>query len=450
MILALDISVFNILLPLALILLLSKLLQLGCKKIKFPQVVGMLACGIIIGLLQYTPLNDIILNDSARVGLKFLAEIGVILIMFSAGLGTSLKSIKQSGVASIIVTMLGVIVPMAFGAIVAGLFNGWSGEFEANVGGVNVLVSRPLSNLFYGVILTATSVSVTVATLKELGRLNGKAGTIIISAAILDDIIGVVVLSIILSVSGVTNKTDTFGSLIGLNSIASVIVDVFAFFLFVIILGVLMHFLFKKLNKRYPHKRRLPIFGLALCFFMAWASEKFFGVADITGAYFAGLALAGIGHHINPQHDALVDDTSDYIGRKNDVLSYMIFTPVFFANVGINTDFRGITLSMLGFGMCFVLAGLLGKVLGCGLGAKITKHSFKDSLRVGIGMMARAEVALICANKGIEAGLIDSRMAPFVVVMIVLSSFITPLVLKATYKNEAPLKEDYSVEVVEP
>ena len=128
----------------------------------------------------------------------------------------------------------------------------------------------------------------------------------------------------------------------------------------------------------------------------------------------------------------------------------MIFTPVFFANVGINTDFRGITLSMLGFGMCFVLAGLLGKVLGCGLGAKITKHSFKDSLRVGIGMMARAEVALIRANKGIEAGLIDSRMAPFVVVMIVLSSFITPLVLKATYKNEAPLKEDYSVEVVEP
>ena len=450
MILALDISVFNILLPLALILLLSKLLQLGCKKIKFPQVVGMLACGIIIGLLQYTPLNDIILNDSARVGLKFLAEIGVILIMFSAGLGTSLKSIKQSGVASIVVTMLGVIVPIAFGVIVAGLFNGWSGEFEANVNGVNVLVSRPLSNLFYGVILTATSVSVTVATLKELGRLNGKAGTIIISAAILDDIIGVVVLSIILSVSGVTNKTDTFGSLIGLNSIASVIVDVFAFFLFVIIIGVLMHFLFKKLNKRYPHKRRLPIFGLALCFFMAWASEKFFGVADITGAYFAGLALAGIGHHINPQHDALVDDTSDYIGRKNDVLSYMIFTPVFFANVGINTDFRGITLSMLGFGMCFVLAGLLGKVLGCGLGAKITKHSFKDSLRVGIGMMARAEVALICANKGIEAGLIDSRMAPFVVVMIVLSSFITPLVLKATYKNEAPLKEDYSVEVVEP
>lgn len=450
MILALDISVFNILLPLALILLLSKLLQLGCKKIKFPQVVGMLACGIIIGLLQYTPLNDIILNDSARVGLKFLAEIGVILIMFSAGLGTSLKSIKQSGVASIVVTMLGVIVPMAFGVIVAGLFNGWSGEFEANVNGVNVLVSRPLSNLFYGVILTATSVSVTVATLKELGRLNGKAGTIIISAAILDDIIGVVVLSIILSVSGVTNKTDTFGSLIGLNSIASVIVDVFAFFVFVIIIGVLMHFLFKKLNKRYPHKRRLPIFGLALCFFMAWASEKFFGVADITGAYFAGLALAGIGHHINPQHDALVDDTSDYIGRKNDVLSYMIFTPVFFANVGINTDFRGITLSMLGFGMCFVLAGLLGKVLGCGLGAKITKHSFKDSLRVGIGMMARAEVALICANKGIEAGLIDSRMAPFVVVMIVLSSFITPLVLKATYKNEAPLKEDYSVEVVEP
>ena len=451
MFLAFDISAFSVLLPLALILLLSKLLQLGCKKIKFPQVVGMLACGIIIGILQYTPLNDIILNDSARAGLKFLAEIGVILIMFSAGLGTSIKSIKQSGLTSIIVTILGVIVPMTFGIVVCGLFNGWSGSFEARLpNGVEIVVSRSLSNIFYGVILTATSVSVTVATLKELGRLNGKAGTIILSAAILDDIIGVVILSIILSISGVNSSSNTFGSLICPNAILSVIVDVVTFFVFVIIIGILMHFLFKKLNKRYPHKRRLPIFGLALCFFMAWASEVWFGVADITGAYFAGLALAGIGHHINPQQDALVNDASDYIERKNDVLSYMIFSPVFFANVGINTDFKGITLSMVGFGVCFIIAGLLGKVIGCGIGAKIAKHTFKDSLRVGIGMMARAEVALICCNKGIEAGLVDSRMAPFVVVMIIISSFVTPLVLKATYKNEAPIKEDYTEEVVEP
>ena len=139
---------------------------------------------------------------------------------------------------------------------------------------------------------------------------------------------------------------------------------------------------------------------------MAFAAEKFFGVADITGAYFAGLALAGIGHHINPIRDELADDTSDYIERKSDVLSYMIFSPIFFANVGINADFTGLKASMIGFGCCYILAGLLGKVIGCGIGAKITGNHFKDSIRIGIGMMARAEVALICANKGIDACLL--------------------------------------------
>lgn len=183
---------------------------------------------------------------------------------------------------------------------------------------------------------------------------------------------------------------------------------------------------------------------------MAFASEKFFGVADITGAYFAGLALAGIGHHINPIRDVLADDTSDYIERKSDVLSYMIFSPIFFANVGINADFSGLKATMIGFGCCYILAGLLGKVLGCGIGAKITGNHLKDSIRIGIGMMARAEVALICANKGIDAGLVDSGMSTFIVIMIIVSSFVTPLILKLTYKNENPVKEDYNETLQEP
>lgn len=442
-----EIDTISLLLPLALILLLSKLLQMGCKRVKMPQVVGMLLAGIIIAFIDKIPGINL-LNDSARAGIKFLAEIGVVLIMFSAGLGTNLNSIKSSGISAIVVTSLGVIVPMGLGFLVAGLFNGFGGTITLEDG---LTVSKTWSNLFYGVILTATSVSVTVATLKEMHRLNGKAGTIIISAAILDDIIGVIVLSIVLSLSGAgSSGENTLGSLMCSNDVVAVFLNVLFFFIFTIAIGVGIHYLFKYLNKKKPHTRRLPIFGLAFCFFMAFASEKFFGVADITGAYFAGLALAGIGHHINPIRDVLADDTSDYIERKSDVLSYMIFSPIFFANVGINADFSGLKATMIGFGCCYILAGLLGKVLGCGIGAKITGNHLKDSIRIGIGMMARAEVALICANKGIDAGLVDSGMSTFIVIMIIVSSFVTPLILKLTYKNENPVKEDYNETLQEP
>ena len=442
-----EIDTISLLLPLALILLLSKLLQMGCKRVKMPQVVGMLLAGIIIAFIDKIPGINL-LNDSARAGIKFLAEIGVVLIMFSAGLGTNLNSIKSSGISAIVVTSLGVIVPMGLGFLVAGLFNGFGGTITLEDG---LTVSKTWSNLFYGVILTATSVSVTVATLKEMHRLNGKAGTIIISAAILDDIIGVIVLSVVLSLSGVgSSGENTLGSLMCSNDVVAVFLNVLFFFIFTIAIGVGIHYLFKYLNKKKPHTRRLPIFGLAFCFFMAFASEKFFGVADITGAYFAGLALAGIGHHINPIRDVLADDTSDYIERKSDVLSYMIFSPIFFANVGINADFSGLKATMIGFGCCYILAGLLGKVLGCGIGAKITGNHLKDSIRIGIGMMARAEVALICANKGIDAGLVDSGMSTFIVIMIIVSSFVTPLILKLTYKNENPVKEDYNETLQEP
>ena len=443
-----TLQVDSILLPLALIMLLSKFFQIICKKIKLPSAVGMLLVGIIIGLVNYLPegnaLKESILSDSAMIGIKFIAKIGVILIMFSAGLETDLKMIKSSGLSSTIVTILGVILPMLLGFVVAGIFNGFSGQVEIAGKTVNVIYS----NLFYGVILTATSVSVTVATLKEMGKLNGKVGTIIMSAAILDDIIGVIVLSIILSLSGSTSGSanTTLGSLITGRiqslSILAVLLDVIIFFIFVLCIGIVLHKVFKALNKNHPHTRRLPIFGLAICFFMSWASEEWFGVADISGAFFTGLALAGIGRHINPRTDELSDDTTEYIERKNAVLSYMLFSPVFFANVGINTDFRELKLSMLGFGVCYILAGLLGKVVGCTIGAKITKNSWKDSFRIGIGMMARAEVALICADKGISAGLIDSGMSAFIVVMIIISSFLTPILLKLSYKKSEKSIED--------
>ena len=273
-----------------------------------------------------------------------------------------------------------------------------------------------LDNLFYGTILTATSVSVTVATLKEIGKLNGKAGSTIVTAAILDDIIGVIVLSLVIGM-----KSGNAGE--GAESPLTVLLKTLAFFVFAIVIGFIFMKVFKIIEKKYPHHRMLPVFGVALCFFFAYASEKWFGVADITGAFAAGIVLS-----TNPE--------SNYIERKSDIMGYMIFTPVFFSNIGITTEFGAIDGSMVAFGICFILAGLVGKVIGCGGAASICKYGVKDSFRVGVGMMARAEVALVCAQKGVENGMISSSIMPFIVLMIIISSFATPIILRKMYRGE--------------
>lgn len=414
----LAVEAFSILLPLALILVLSKLLSIVAKKIGLPQVIGLLMTGVLLGLLTLIPLPSAleeykIFNDDAMSGIKFVAEIGVILIMFSAGIETDLKQIKKTGVAAIVITLLGVIFPLGFGYLASLILPD-----------AENMTKTIFRNLFYGVILTATSVSVTIAALKELGKLNTKIGTAIVSAAILDDIIGVIILSIIVSLDGaMTNGGSNIGYDIGM-----VILKTVLFFVFAIGLGILFRLLFKKLTEKYDHHRRIPIFAMAIAFFYSYAAEKWFGIADITGAFFAGLVLSGL-------------KDANYIERRTDITSYLLFTPVFFAKVGLTsissfTTGGGITLTFFFFGLVFILAGISGKVLGCGLGAKLCKYSFKDSFRCGIGMMCRAEVCLICAQKGIDSGIIDASIQPFILVLILITSFMTPVLLKLSYKND--------------
>ncbi len=403
------IEYFEILLPLALILLLGKFFSLMGKKVGLPQVVGMIVSGIVIGLIKYIP-NQNIFTPATLEGLSFLAKIGVILIMFSAGLGTDLKQFKSCGLPSVIITTMGVIFPLAFGFIVASAFNGGFKDMSSHV---------VMSNLFYGTILAATSVSITVAALKELGKLNTKVGTSIISAAILDDIIGVILLSLFVSLdsgSGVGNVGIVIGKMIGFFAAAAAV-------------GIGVHFLLNLIEKRHPHTRRLPILGFAICFFFAYAAEKWFGVADITGAFVAGIILSTVREH-------------EYIDRKVEVSNYLIFAPVFFANIGITADFTGISATMVGFGFAFIAAGILGKVIGCGLGSLISRYSVKDSLRVGVGMMVRAEVVLVCTQKGVDNGLVDPAIMPFVLILIILTTLLTPLLLKLLYKGD---KSDISL-----
>lgn len=412
-----SIAAFEVLLPLALILVLSKLLSIGFRKIGLPQVVGMLLTGVLLGLITLIP-GEPIFNTTAMSGISFIAEIGVILIMFSAGLETDLKQIKATGVAAIIITLLGVIVPLGLGFLTAGILPGGFGK------------DYIFRNLFYGVILTATSVSVTVATLKELGKLNSKIGTAIVSAAILDDILGVIILSVVVSLDeAILNASTSVGM-----DIFMVFVKTIGFFIFAIALGISIRLIFKLLSKKYGHHRRLPIFGIALAFFFSYAAEQWFSIADITGAFFAGLMLSG-------------GKDSEYIERRTDIASYMLFTPVFFAKVGLTSlsSFSSIDSTFILFGILFILVGIVGKLLGCGFGAKITGYGFKDSYRCGLGMMCRAEVCLICANKGISAGIISASIQPFILVLILITSFITPVLLKHSYKNEIPQELNHDI-----
>ena len=237
----------------------------------------------------------------------------------------------------------------------------------------------------------------------------------IVSSAILDDILGVIILSFIIAISG-KNTSSTSNPLV-------VLALTIAYFAVVVVLKILIGKLFKYLDKKYPHHRRIPIFSLGFCFIFAWISQKVFGIADITGAFVAGLILSD-------------NFDREYIDRKTETLGYMFFTPVFFANVGLGLTFSKIDPKFILFGTLFVVAGIIGKLIGCGLAAKACKYSFKDSLRVGVGMMARAEVALVCAQKGISYGLVDPAITPFLLLLIIITSFATPLALKSSYKGE--------------
>ncbi len=395
---------YLVLLPLALILAGSKILMKAVKKIGLPEVIGMLLAGILIGLIRYIPGQEILTTETME-GLGFFAKIGVILIMFSAGLETDLNKVKRIGKPAVIITLAGVLVPLGLGFVVATLCNGGFGALTR---------ATAVTNLFYGCILTATSVSVSVATLKELGKLDTKVGTTIITAAIIDDILGVIALSFVLALNPAGGAA---------QNPWLVVLKTVLYFLVVAVLAVIASKAFRKLDQRFPHHRLIPILSLAFCFAISYVSEKFFGIADITGAYIVGLILSN-------------NSDAGYIDRKSDVLSYMFFVPVFFCNIGISTEFSSISGGMILFGALFVVAGLIGKVVGCATAAKCCGYNTSDSFKIGIGMMARAEVALVCAQKGIENGVISTDIMPFILILIIFSSFVTPFCLQRSYRHD--------------
>ena len=382
---------------LAIIILTAKFFGLAARKCKAPQVVGEIIAGLLIGPCV---LNLVHISDTISV----FAEIGVVLLMFSTGLGTNLKELIKAGPIATLIACVGVAVPLAGGTLLYSIFYGF-----AAVGSTEFYKA-----LFIGTIMTATSVSITVAALQEMGHLKSFLGTTIVSAAVIDDVIGIVVLTCVL---GAGSGTGT--------GLGKVLFNTVLFFATAIGVGLIAHFAMKWLDKRNPHTQGITIVSMAFCFAMAYIAEEYFGIADITGAYIAGIVLCSM-------------DDASYVERRVDISNYVLFAPVFFASIGLKTDISGLTPQILLFSVCFVIVALITKVIGCGLAAKICRFNWADSLKVGVGMMTRGEVALIVAQKGLDIGVVDPVYFTAVILLIVVSSVATPLVLKVLFTKAPP------------
>lgn len=381
---------YDFLLFVAIILLSTKIFSLLSQKVNMPQVVGALLVGVLLG-----PSCLNILHETDF--LTKSAEIGVIFLMFLAGLDTDFDGLKATGKSSVIIAFVGVLIPLGSGFLTYYLF------FHGQRPDTMIF----LESAFVGIVLTATSVSITVETLREMGKLKGKMGTSILGAAIIDDILGIIALTVITSftVPGV--------------DIMVVLLKILLFFVFIAVCGFFVFRLFRKLEIVYGTKRRVAIYAVAFCLLLSYISEVYFGVADITGAYFAGLILCN------------VTETKSYIASKINITSYMFFTPIFFASIGIKTVITGMSQELILFTLALLIVAILSKIVGCGLGAKICGFSNMDSLAIGVGMISRGEVALIVAQKGEQAGLISPTLFPAIVLVVIVTTLITPILLKA-------------------
>lgn len=388
----------DFLLYLALILFCTKFLGLVTRRFHMPQVVGALLAGLILGpgILNIIPQSEYLTNT---------AEIGVVVLMFCAGVETDVRELKKCGKASSIIALIGVLVPLAGGFATAWFFN------RPGMIASDATTSLVLQNVFIGVILTATSVSITVETLKELGKLNSRAGNAILGAAVIDDILGIVALTIITSMADPTVK------------LWLVLLKIVGFFVFAGVAGYLFYKFFSYYSNRTENGlQRYVILSFVFCLLMSYVADTFFGVADITGAYVAGLVVSLI-------------QKENYLASRFSVLSYLYLSPIFFASIGLKVKLPNMSGTIILFAVILTLVAILTKVVGCGLGAKLCHYTNKESLQIGVGMVSRGEVALIVASKGEAVGLMGSQLMGPVVIVVIITTIVAPILLKPVFQD---------------
>ena len=382
----------DLLLPLVLILVTARLAGMVSRRLGMPAVLGELMAGLILGpsLLGWVSMNST---------LGSVADIGVLLLMFIAGLETDLLQMRQVGKASLFTAVGGVVLPFAAGMAVGSL-----------------LKMDLYASMFLAAALTATSVSVSVQVLNEVGRLRSKAGIVIMGAAITDDVLGILLLSVVLALAGQ-------GGSLGLTLLRLVL-----FFPVALLVGkFLVEPLIRWIGREHATEAGLTLV-LALILFYGWAAEVAGGLAAITGAYVAGVLVGR------------QQDVREWVKNGVSVLGYGIFVPVFFVTVGLRTDLHAV-LAAPGFVLGLTAVAVVTKALGAGLGARLSGCTWRDTNTIGAGMVARGEVALVVATLGLSSGLMTDTTFTVVIIMALATTLVTPLLMKLTLRPAEPADE---------
>lgn len=364
------------------ILLLTKIAAHYSVKLKMPSVIGELLVGIVIGPAMLNWIHP-------TTFINYFSELGVIVLMFIAGLEGDLKLLIKYWAPALTVATLGVIVPTGTAFLLChNLFN-----FSVK------------ASVFMGLVLSATSVSITIQVLKEMHRLNTRAGAIICGAAVADDIICVILLGIASSIYGTSQH----------ESIWLMVLKMFLFFVIVLLIGkfIVPKFLsiFQDLNATESDTAGAMI----LCFGTA-ALAVMMGMSDVLGAYFAGLAISET-------------DFEDHLEDKIEPIGYAVFIPVFFVSIGLQISFKGMQNDII-FIILLIITAILGKQIGCGLAAKMFHLSWTESNVVGAGMVFRGEMALVVANVALSSHLIDQNHYTAMILVTVITTLVAPLILK--------------------
>jgi Kef-type K+ transport system membrane component KefB len=376
----------ELLLQIMFFLLVAKIGGELAERAKLPSVLGELLAGLVLG----PSLLNLIFPDPA---MRDISEIGIILLMFLAGLETDIDEMKRTGLVSLLAAVGGVAVPFCL-AFLVGYSYGWN---TAN-------------SLFLGAILTATSVGITVRTLMDIGKLNTNVGMTILGAAVIDDVIGIIVFTIVRGIA-----LDQEFSIVGVLELTAIMA------LFFVISLKVGFWVSDKLDTWVGRMRTQEVslvVTIVFVLFMAAVAERA-QVAGITGAFIAGIVMSR-------------SSRKESVESKVNALGYGFFVPLFFVFIGVNTNLHEIT--MLGMAVLIVGVAIGGKILGSGIMALVGGLSPRDALEVGIGMVPRLEVALIIASMGLTAGVISSLVYSLTVAVVLVTTFITPPLIKLVFK----------------
>lgn len=404
-------SFLQVALLLAVVILAAKGAGALSKRLGQPAVFGELLAGILLGPTLLDILHWPVFTDPHYLEqlVRDLAELGVIFLMFLAGLETDLTEMRKVGTAAFFGAVGGVALPFLAGTGVALAFGFPTYE-----------------SVFIGTILTATSVSITAQTLLELGRLRSREGTTILGSAVIDDVMGIVILSVVVALHqaglGEGPGTAPGAGAAGIATLLPIVLRMAAFFLAALAVGRWLLPPVLRAAARWPGTE--PLFAVALVagLLMAVAAEELGGVAAITGSYMAGVMLT------------LHPDLKHHVEERLAVLAYGFFVPIFFVNIGLESDVvAAVAASGAGFLILILAAAVLGKVVGSSLGVRPFGFRWIEALRVGIGMVSRGEVALIVAGIGLQEGVISQPVFSVMVVMTLFTTLVTPVLLRWSF-----------------